>query len=179
MKDQVLKFPTRVARRGNVWCEPLRIYFPQVYRLFKKKASFSSAAPSNKLNETAVDREFALFNVKDEAKGIANAIPVRHLSPSDDRSLIIRHHWSRSFASAYLQGAEDQDPAQLCRGIYEIDDAIFTITKCLTRENWPGPTIFYLADIFEDDCEIGVQIWEKSVGIDGELRKTDIFYEDD
>ena len=39
--------------------------------------------------------------------------------------------------------------------------------------------IFYLADLFEDDSEIGVQIWEKSVGVDGELRETDIFYEDD
>ena len=39
--------------------------------------------------------------------------------------------------------------------------------------------IFYLADLFEDDPDIGVQIWEMSVGIDGELRETDIFYLED
>jgi hypothetical protein len=36
--------------------------------------------------------------------------------------------------------------------------------------------IFYLADVYEDDGDIGVQIWEKSVASDGELRTTDIFY---
>ena len=46
MEGQVLKFPTRVARPGDVWCEPLKIYFPQVYRLVRKKVSLSSAAPS-------------------------------------------------------------------------------------------------------------------------------------
>ena len=38
MEGQVLKFPTRVARRGDVWCEPLKIYFPQVYRLVRKNS---------------------------------------------------------------------------------------------------------------------------------------------
>jgi hypothetical protein len=177
MKAQVLKFPTRFARRGDVWCEPLKIYFPQVYRITKKKRSFSSAASTP--YATAADCDFALFNVKDEGRGIANAIPVRHLSSSDDHSLIVRHHCSELLASAYLQGAEDQDPAHPCGGIFKTDGAIFTMTKCPTRESWSGPTIFYLADIFEDDDEFGVQIWEKSVGIDGELRKTDIFCEED
>lgn len=179
MKGQVLKFPTRVARRGNVWCEPLKLHFPQVYRLVKKKVSLSSAAPSLKLNETVVDCEFALLNVNDETRGIGNATPVRHLSSSDNRSLIVRHHWSKSLASAYLQGVEDMEPRQVCSGIYEMDRAIFTMTKSETRNSWPGPMIFYLADVFEDDSEFGVQIWEKSVGIDGELRETDIFYGDD
>jgi len=179
MEGQVLKFPTRVARRGDVWCEPLRIYFPQVYRLVRKKVSLSSAAPSFKHNETVVACDFSLFNLKDDVAGIAKAIPVRHLSPSDDRSLVIRHHWSESLANAYLLGVEDMDPNQPRGGIYETEGEIFTIAKCRTRKSWSGPMIFYLADLFEDDSDIGVQIWEKSVGVDGELRETDIFYEDE
>jgi hypothetical protein len=179
MKGQVLRFPTRVARRGDVWCEPLKIYFPQVYRLGRKKVSLSSVAPSFKHNETVVACDFSLFKFKDDVAGIAKAIPVRHLSPSDDRSLVIRHHWSESLANAYLQGVEDLDPDQPRGGIYETEGEIFTIAKCRTRKSWPGPMIFYLADLFEDDSDIGVQIWEKSVGVDGELRATDIFYEDD
>ncbi|MGC1862501.1 MAG: hypothetical protein WA733_15650 [Methylocystis sp.] len=174
-----MKFPTRVARRGDVWCEPLKIYFPQVYRLVRKTVSLSSAAPSFKHSETVVACDFSLFNLKDDVAGIAKAIPVRHLSPSDDRSLVIRHHWSESLANAYLQGVEDIDPAQSSGGIFETEGEIFTIAKCRTRKSWSGPMIFYLADLFEDDSDIGVQIWEKSVGVDGEQRETDIFYQDD
>lgn len=179
MKGQVLKFPTHIARRGNVWCEPLGLYFPEIYRLIKKNVALSSAAPRFKINESAVASEFALLDIDDEPQGIANAIPVRHLSPPDNRSLIIRHHWSLSLASAYLQGVEDVDPSHICGGIYETEQGIFTMAKCETRKSWPGPMIFYLADLFEDDSEFGVQIWEKSIGVEGELRSTDIFYEDD
>ena len=179
MDGQVLKFPTRVARRGDVWCEPLKIYFPQVYRLVRKRVSLSSAGPSFKRDETVVTCDFSLFNLKDDVAGIAKAVPLRHLSPSDNRSLVIRHHWSASRAEAYLLGVEDTDPNQPRGGIYETEGEIFTIAKCRTRKSWSGPMIFYLADLFEDDADIGVQIWEKSVGVDGELRETDIFYEED
>ena len=175
MDSQVLKFPTRVARRGDVWCEPLKIYFPQVYRLVRKRVSRSSAAPAFKHQETVVACDFALFNLKDDVAGIAKANPVRHLSPSDDRSLVIRHHWSASLANAYLVGVEDTDPNQPRGGIYETEGEIFTIAKCRTRKSWSGPMIFYLADLFEDDSDIGVQIWERSAGVDGVLRETDIF----
>ena len=179
MEGRLLKFPTGVAPRGEVWCEPLKIYFPQIYRLVRKKVSLSSAAPSFKRNETVVACDFSLFNLEDDVATFAKAIPLRHLSPSDDRSLVIRHHWSESLASAYLQGVEDTDPNQPRSGIYESEGEIFTIAKCRTRKSWPGPMIFYLADLFEDDSDIGVQIWEMSVGVDGELRETDIFYHED
>ena len=179
MNGQVVRFPARMARRGDVWCEPLKIYFPQVYRLVGKKVSLYSAAPNFKHNENVVACDFSLFDLKDDVAGIAKAIPLRHLSPSDDRSLVIRHHWSESLANAYLQGVDDVDPRQPSGGIYETEGEIFTIAKRRTRKSWPGPIIFYLAALFEDDSDIGVQIWEKSVGVDGELRTTDIFYEED
>ncbi|GLI95516.1 hypothetical protein LMG27198_45080 [Methylocystis echinoides] len=107
------------------------------------------------------------------------SIPLRHLTPSDDRSLIIRHHWSKLLANTYLRAVEDIDSSHSCGAICESEEAVFTIVTCRTRKSWSGPTIFYLADFFEDDSDIGVQIWEMSIGVDGELRSTDIFYEDD
>ncbi|MGJ0510005.1 MAG: hypothetical protein ACR652_23325 [Methylocystis sp.] len=174
MNVQVFTFPTGVVRQGEVWCEPLKIYFPQIYRVIRKNVSRSSVSPS--FNERPVACDFSLFNLKNAVTG---SIPVRHLSPSDDRSLIVRHHWSKSLANAYLQGVEDMDSDQPCRGIYETERAIFTIVKCRTRKSWAGPMIFYLADGFVDDSDIGVQIWEKSVGVDGELRASDIFFDED
>jgi hypothetical protein len=47
---------------------------------------------NHKMSETAVVCEFALLDVEDETQGIMNATPVRRLSPSDNRSLIVRHH---------------------------------------------------------------------------------------
>ena len=116
MKGQVLKVPTHVARRGKVWCEPLKLHFPQVYRIVKKKALRSTAASSCKLNEVILNCEFSLLKIKDE-RGIANAVPLGHLSSSDDRSLIVRHHRSALLASTYLQGVEDIDPTNACGGI--------------------------------------------------------------
>ena len=78
-----------------------------------------------------------------------------------------------------MQGVEDMDPDQSSGGIFETEEEIFTIAKCQTRKSWSGPMIFYLADLFEDDSDIGVQIWEMSIGVDGEQRATDIFYQDD
>ena len=109
--------------------------------------------------------------------GIAESFPANHLTSSDEQSLVVRHHWSELLATAYLQGIEDLDPTLPCGEICETEQAIFTIVKCRTRKSWPSPMIFYLADVYEDDGDIGVQIWEKSVASDGELRTTDIFYD--
>jgi hypothetical protein len=177
MNGQVVNFPS-AARPGEVWCEPLKIYFPQIYRLVRRQASLSSMAPSFRHPQTVFACDFSFFNLTDNATGVPKDVPLRHLSPSDNRSLIIRHHWSELLANAYLRGVEDMNPDQPCGGICKTEQAVFTIVKCRTRKSWPGPMIFYLADVFEDDSDIGVQIWEMSIGVDGELRTTDIFHED-
>jgi hypothetical protein len=76
--------------------------------------SLSSVTTSFKHNETVVACDFSLFNLENQVAGIARAVPARHLSPSDDRSLIIRHHRSDSLAIADFQGVEDMDPDQPC-----------------------------------------------------------------
>lgn len=179
MNGQILKLSTGVVRRGEVWCEPLKIHFPQVYRVIRKRASSSPTASSSMHPQTVLTNDFSLFTTEDNLNGAIKSIPLRHLTPSDDRSLIIRHHWSKLLANTYLRAVEDIDSSHSCGAICESEEAVFTIVTCRTRKSWSGPTIFYLADFFEDDSDIGVQIWEMSIGVDGELRSTDIFYEDD
>lgn len=179
MDGQVSKLPADLARPGEVWCEPLKIYFPQVYRLVKKTASLSTTASNLRPPETGSASEYRLFKQENRRSGVVRSIPLRHLSSSDDHSLVVRHHWSKLLAATYLRGVEDVDPDQTCGTICEMEQAVFTIVKCRTRKSWPGPMIFYLADLFEDDFDIGVQIWEMSIGIDGELRPTEIFYNED
>jgi hypothetical protein len=179
MKGQILKIPTGVARRGEVWCEPLKVHFPQVYRVIRRRASLSSTTSASMHPQTVFASDFSLFNLEDNFNGAAKSIPLRHLTPLDDRSLIIRHHWSELLANTYLRAVEDIDSNHSCGAICESEEAVFTIVTCRTRKSWPGPMIFYLADFFEDDSDIGVQIWERSIGVDGELQSTDIFYNDD
>jgi hypothetical protein len=179
MRGHAQKFSSQAPQRGNVWCEPLKLCFPKIYRIVRKETASSSATPRFESKRASFASEFTLRNLKDETNCITKTTPVRHLSPSDDQSLIIRHHWSISLASAYLQGIEDMGSSYACDGLFATKRAIFTMTICETRKSWPGPTIFYLAERFEDDEEFGVQIWERSIGIDGKLRKTDIFYGDD
>ena len=106
---------------------------------------------------------------------IVRAEPIRHLAPSDAKSLVLRHHWSRSRAQAYLQGVEDGNPDQPIGGVFVSDDAFFTLIQRDTSPAWNGPTIFYLADLFEEDDALSAQSWEMSATCDGIIKLTDIF----
>jgi hypothetical protein len=104
------------------------------------------------------------------------AEPISHLPPTDRSSLILHHHWSRSRAQAYLQGAEDNQPDQPIGGVFVLNKAFFTLTRRATSTAWKGPMIFYLADLFEDDDGLGGQVWEMSASCDGTVCRTDIFH---
>jgi hypothetical protein len=91
--------------------------------------------------------------------------------------LILRHHWSRSLAQAYLRGVEDIEPDQPNDGIVVFNDAFFTLTRRSTSKAWKGPMIFYLADLFEEDGDLGAQSWEMSASCDGIICRSDIFYD--
>jgi len=176
MTAKVLRFPTRVAEKGDVWCEPLQIFFPPVFRLH-----FSSTMATDVRNGGAIGRRstrcaFSLFGEASPSTGILKADRVHHLLPEDNRSLIVRHHWDSGLAEAYLHGVEDTEPQQPTDGIFEIGDDVFTISKCRTRASWSGPRIFYLAELYDRESEVGVETWEMSVGVDGRRSRTDIFH---
>ncbi len=51
--------------------------------------------------------------------------------------------------------------------LFEVDDAIFTLTELPTRADWPAPMIIYVAEIYDAQNEIGAEHFEVVVGPDG------------
>lgn len=92
---------------------------------------------------------------------------IDHLDRNASHSLIVRHHWSRSLASSYLEGVEDVMDASNSAGLFEVDDAIFTLTERPTRANWPTPIIIYVAEIYAAQNAIDAEHFEVVVGPDG------------
>ena len=133
----------------------------------------TSAAPGEWL--AGSHAEFSLCGETSSRSGIVCAEPIEHLAPSDQNSLVLRHHWSRSRAQAYLQGVEDGNSVLPIGGVFASDGALFTLIQRATSKAWRGPTIFYLADLFEDDDVLGAQNWETSAACDGIIKRTDIF----
>lgn len=165
-----------VSKCSRIFCKPLDIHFPQIYRL-QRTRPISTGQTRAASGEWPVrgHPEFSLSGEVSLRAGIAAAEPIGHLAPADEKSLVLRHHWSRSRAQTYLQGVEDNCPDQLISGVFVADGAFFTLTQRATSGAWNGPTIFYLADLFEDDDFLSVQNWEMSAACDGTVERTDIF----
>lgn len=92
---------------------------------------------------------------------------IDHLDRNASHSLILRHHWSRSLASSYLEGVEDVMDACDSMGIFEVDHSVFTLTERSTRADWPAPMIIYVAEIYDAQNEIGTEHFEVVVGPNG------------
>lgn len=181
MRGEVVKFPIGIARRGKVFCKPLNIYFPQIYRLVRKRDALISRVNGVSVGDLQRNTicDYSLTAEVDTAAGVIRTVEIDHLSQGDDASLIIHHFWSMDHAIFYAKSAEDHFRDQPSNAICENQDGIFTMTKCPTHPGWGGPTIFYLADGFEDDAIAGFAYWEASAGSDGVLRHDEIFYETD
>ncbi len=172
----IVNLKSSVRKRSRIFCKPLNLHFPQIYRLhFSRRmpAEQTSAAPGEWIAGSHV--EFSLSGEASSRSGIVCAEPIEHLAPSDQNSLVLRHHWSRSRAQAYLQGVEDGNSVLPIGGVFASDGALFTLIQRATSKAWRGPTIFYLADLFEDDGVLGAQNWETSAACDGIIKRTDIF----
>jgi len=169
------------AKRGKVYCAPLKLYFPQIFKVVRRSEGrvVQLRTKSIKPRGAAATSHYVLSNTLPAGEGVVSAVPVEALSPSEERSLIVHHFWSREHAMFYAQAAEDHLRDQPANAVYESHDGIFTITNCLTHPSWPGPTIFYIADSFEDDAGTGLGYWEKWAGSDGKLHGDEIFYETD
>jgi hypothetical protein len=172
----VVRFPQSKIQPGKIFCEPLKLFFPQLYRIIRKQLlkGATGASPGHSSLQSAT---FSLVADAGPDADVATIIPIDHLSPSDEHSLLVRHFWTADQATSYMQGAEDHLPDQPLHSIVENGDGIFAVSKCRTRSQWPGPTIFYLADWLQDDERVGVGHWENWIGSDGLLQTGELFYE--
>jgi hypothetical protein len=165
-----------VRQRSRIFCKPLNLHFPQIYRLHRSRRMLTEHVSAASGEWIAGSRlEFSLSGDTSSRLGLVRAEPIKHLEPSDQNSLVLRHHWSRSRAQAYLQGVEDSNSVLSIGGVFPSDEAFFTLIQRATSEAWSGPTIFYLADLFEDDAALSAQNWEMSAACDGIIKRTDIF----
>lgn len=149
---------------GRVWCPPLRLYFPRIFGISRKVAKRPRQDKAHELQHityTLDPRAIAAIrgSIVDE---------IDHLDPDAPHSLIVRHHWSRSLASSYLEGVEDMTDISNNTGIFEVDDAVFTLTERPTRADWPVPMIIYVAEIYASkNAMIDAEHFEVVVGPDG------------
>jgi hypothetical protein len=152
------------ANDRRIWCPPLRLYFPGIFRISRKFAK-------RPRRENAPELQHIAYTLDPSAMAaIAGCVvdEIDHLDRNASHSLILRHHWSRSLASSYLEGVEDAMDACNNTALFEVDDAIFTLTERPTRADWPAPMIIYVAEIYDAQNEIGAEHFEIVVGPDGQ-----------
>jgi hypothetical protein len=153
----------RRADHGRIWCPPLRLYFPRIFAISRKAAKRARHENPQALQHIAYTLDPSAMAA---IRGcVVNEID--HLDRNASHSLIVRHHWSRSLASSYLEGVEDVMDASNSAGLFEVDDAIFTLTERPTRANWPTPIIIYVAEIYAAQNAIDAEHFEVVVGPDG------------
>lgn len=176
----VLKMPRKAVKRGRIWCEPLELYFPQVYRLRDKDCHVVIAGMDSNLSQPCHACAFTL-EVGGAALSVERAwaaAPIQQMSRCDKGSLIVRHHWSEMLANAYLEGVEDLAATPTVGGVFETESGIFTLAEAPTRESWPGPMLIYVAEIYDDSAPVGVVHWEMAISPNGEIRRGDMLREE-
>ena len=153
----------RTIKHGRIWCAPLRLYFPRIFRITRKavKRAREDNAPAPQRTAYTLDPT-AMTAIRGYAFD-----EIDHLDRNASHSLILRHHWSRSLASSYLEGVEDAMDACNSTGLFEVDDAVFTLTERPTRADWPASMIIYVAEIYAAQNAIDAEHFEVVVGPDG------------
>jgi hypothetical protein len=153
----------RKPDHGRIWCPPLRLHFPRIFGISRKVAK-------RPRRENPPAPQHITYTLDPSAMAAIRGCIVDEIDRLDrnaSHSLILRHHWSRSLASSYLEGVEDVMDAFNSTGIFEVDDAIFTLTERPTRADWPAPMIIYVAEIYDAQNEIDAEHFEVVVGPDG------------
>jgi hypothetical protein len=141
----------------------LRLYFPRIFRISRK-------APKRAREDKAPALQHITYTLDPSAMAAIRGCVVDeidHVDRGASHSLIVRHHWSRSLASSYLEGVEDVTDASNSTGIFEVDNAIFTLTERPMRADWPAPLIIYVAEVYDAQNAIDAEHFEVVVGPDG------------
>jgi hypothetical protein len=159
----------RKVERGRVWCPPLRLYFPRIFRISEKTAKRPRDASAPALHHIS-------YTLDPSAMAAIGSFVVEEIDRLDGdapHSLIVRHHWSRSLASSYLEGVEDMAPHENA-GVFELDDAVFTLAERPTGAGWPAPMIIYVAEIYHSQSELDAEHFEVVVGPDGRAEPREL-----
>jgi hypothetical protein len=174
----IIKFSIRSGSKGSIFCEPLKCYFPQVFRGVQRiTAELIAEWGLDGLEPSNCD-QFTLGNSTEKYPGVESFEPIQRLEVNVENSLIVGWHANKEFASAYLSGVADVNPAE-DYSIYQSEYGIFTLVKCRTRVSWPSPMLFYVAEYNDPKDRFGFGVWERSISAYGELTASELLFGND
>jgi hypothetical protein len=171
--DKVLRFPVHRARSGGVFCPPLKIMFPTLYRVSQTVTKEQLSAFGVGDQEPVSD--YLHYTLSDDDSKFAGTIErtaIRGISATDSVSVVIRHHNSPEMAVSYLEGIGDVLGDHDIEPIYRTEDGTFTMVKRPTSRSWKSPLVIYIA-IHPADNIFGSDVWQVATSPDGETAPFD------
>jgi hypothetical protein len=138
----ILKFEVGRARRGGVYCSPLDVTFPALFRVVQSLSreqldehGLTDMEPINRyIHHTMRDEDERRIPGTIESKAIIG------VPDSGEPSLVLRWHPNEEYAAAYLDAvadlSDDESNGEICR----TNDGLFTRAKRSTnpesRRRW-------------------------------------------
>ena len=144
---KIHRFGIGRGRRGGVYCPPLDLNFPALYRVVQN-VSRQQLDEAGLTDEEPVE-SYVHYTIDEHQRflGSIERSIARGITDAGAPSLVIRWHPNEEIAAGYLDALLDiSDPddwsGELCRS----EDGLFTLTERPTHRDWPGPLVIYLAD---------------------------------
>jgi len=166
MSGTIINFPVKSGSAGSVFCKPLNIYFPQLYR----DTNILTAADLAEWNVDDAQPGTTIYYTLDREEhyiGEVHRERARCIREPGALSLTIRYHPTMEEASAYLLGVNDYvadetvtDP--ICR----TDSGFFTLIHRATSAAWPSPLVIYSA-FHPAPNQFGIDHWSLAIASDG------------
>jgi hypothetical protein len=144
---KIHRFEIGCARRGGVYCPPLDLNFPALYRVVQN-VSRQQLDVAGLTDEEPVE-SYVHYTIDEHQRflGSIERSVARGITDAGAPSLVIRWHPNEEIAAGYLDALLDTSDlddwsCELCRS----EDGLFTLTERPTHRDWPGPLVIYLAD---------------------------------
>jgi hypothetical protein len=114
--NDVIPFPDANRSPGDVFCEPMGIFFPRLYRLDLPDRHLYTLSPAATPcpHGTKISRAHSLFS-------------------GDRFSIVVRRHGSMNAADAYLGALRDMEIAGRSDVVSQTDQGCFTLVQRPTK----------------------------------------------
>lgn len=169
---KILRFPVNRVNAGSVYCPPLKLYFPPLYRVVQT-VTLEELRRDGIAEEGLAGRHIHYtLSEEDNYFGTISRTVVPRITEADQASIIIRHHPNLEQAMSYLDGAADASGEEIADPICRTKEGHFTAVRATTKSTWPGPMVIYVA-IHGAENIGGFDIWQVAVGPDGQAVEGD------
>lgn len=171
--SKIHQFEIGRVRPGGVYCPPLDLNFPILYRVIQNVSR--QQLDEVGLTDDEPVESYVHYTIDEHQRflGSIERTVARGIVETGAPSLVMRWQPNEEIAAGYLKALDDISDiddwtGELCRS----EDGLFTLTERPTHRDWPGPLIIYFADYptgrprpFETD------IWYVAFRPDGALQR--------